>query len=118
MATLVVIVFGVAEGRLVWYSYRHRDMAASAQGVLLAERAVLAGHQVFREHWNYAEIFVLRAVIGAQDRTAAAVDAFLRDGGPGSYFVSGQPIDRPDVSMVRSNGHQWLYRRRADLAER
>ena len=111
MTILVLIVFAVAEGRLLSYSYRYRDLARSPQGLLLAETTQLAGEQVYRDRWNYAEIFVLRALVGAEHRTAADLDAFLRDSRPGSYFMSAEPLSRPDFYMVRSNGHQWLYRR-------
>jgi len=111
LATVVVIVFAVAEGRLVSYSYHYRDLAQSPQGLLLAETTQLAGQQVFRDRWNFAEIFVLRALVGAEHRTAENLEAFLAASRPGSYLISAEPIDRPDFYMVRSNGHHWLYRR-------
>jgi 4-amino-4-deoxy-L-arabinose transferase-like glycosyltransferase len=113
LAGLVVVVFTVAEGRLVWYSYHYRDLRQSPQGLLLAETGQLAGQEVFRDRWNYAEIFVLRALVGADYRTAENVEEFLRVSRPGNYLVSAEPMDRPDFFLVRSNGHQWLYRRTA-----
>ncbi|HYS27793.1 MAG TPA: glycosyltransferase family 39 protein [Vicinamibacterales bacterium] len=113
LASLVVMVFAVAEGRLVSYSYHYRDLEQSPQGLLLAETAQLAGQQVFRDRWNYAEIFVVRALIGAEHRTAEDLDAFLRASRPGNYLLSTEPMDRSDLFMVRSNGRQWLYRRTA-----
>jgi 4-amino-4-deoxy-L-arabinose transferase-like glycosyltransferase len=111
LASLVVIVFAVAEGRLVSYSYHYRDLGQSAQGLLLAEATQLAGQEVFRDRWNYAEIFVLRALVGAEHRTAEDLDVFFRASHPGNYLISSEPIDRPDLDIVRSNGHHWLYRR-------
>jgi 4-amino-4-deoxy-L-arabinose transferase-like glycosyltransferase len=111
LTSVVVIVFAVAEGRLVSYSYHYRDLRLSPQGLLLAETTRLAGQQVFRDRWNFAEIFVLRALVGAEHRTADDIEAFLRASQPGNYLISAEPIDRPDFSMVRSNGHYRLYRR-------
>ena len=118
LAGLVVIVFTVAEGRLVWYSYHYRDLRQSPQGLLLAETGHLAGQEVFRDRWNYADIFVLRALVGADYRTAENVEEFLRVSRPGNYLVSAEPIDRPDLFLVRSNGHHWLYRRMATTDRR
>ena len=111
LAAVVVMAFLVAEGRLVAYSYSYRDLSHSTQGLLLAERTQLAGHQVFGDRWNYAELFVLRALVGAEHRTAPDADAFLRESGAGSYFMSAHAIDRPEFQMVRSNRRYWLYRR-------
>ena len=114
LATLLVIVFAVAEGRIAYYSYHYRDLAHSTQGLLLAEKTELRGHEIFRDRWNYAEMFVLRALVGAEHRPAADLEVFLHDSRPGNYFISAEPINRPDFYMVRSNGHQWLYRRLAN----
>ena len=111
LAVVVVMAFLVAEGRLVVYSHAYRDLSRSTQGLLLAERRQLAGHQVFGDRWNYAELFVLRALVGAEHRTAPDADAFLRESGAGSYFMSAHAIDRPELEIVGSNRRYWLYRR-------
>lgn len=68
--TAVVVLLAAtamtAEGRMVWRSFRHRDIRHSVQGVLLAERAGLAGRRVFRERWNHADRFVLEKVVGGK----------------------------------------------------
>lgn len=111
LATVVVTVFAVAEGRLISYSYRYRDLGRSPQGLLLGAKSQLAGQRVFRDRWNYAEIFVLRALVGAEDRTAENADAFVRASESGNYLMSAEPVSRPELSMVQSNGNHWLYRR-------
>jgi len=111
LAAIVVVAFLVAEGRLVAYSYSYRDLANSTQGLLLDAREQLAGHQVFGDRWNFAELFVLRALVGAEHRTAPDADAFLRESAAGSYFMSPRAIDRPELQMVGSNRRYWLYRR-------
>jgi len=118
LVSVVLLAFGVAEGRLWWYSFHRRDVANSTQGLLLAEKNQLAGTQVFRDRWNHAEIFTIRALAGAQDRTVADFDAFLRDGGPGDYFVSAKAINDPAVVAVRSAGGYYLYRRSSEDAAR
>ena len=118
LVSVVLLAFGVAEGRLWWYSFHHRDVENLVQGLLLAEKTDLADSQIFRDRWNYAEIFTIRAVVGAQDKTAADFDAFLRDSGPGDYFISSTAIDDPSVVAVRSGGGYHLYRRTSDDASR
>ena len=48
----------------------------------------------------------------------ASFEAFLRDSGPGDYFVSADAIHDPRVIAVRSNGRYHLYRRSLDDASR
>ena len=116
--SIMLLALAVAEGRLWWYSFHRRDVANSLQGLLLAEKNELAGSQIFRDRWNYAEIFTIRAVVGAQEKTVADFDAFLRDSGPGDYFVSPIAIDDLDAVAVRSGGGYHLYRRSFDDASR
>ena len=118
LIAVVLLAFGVAEGRLWWYSFHRRDAANSAQGLILASRNELAGGQVFRDRWNYAEIFTVRAIAGARERTVADFDAFLRESGPGDYFLSTDVIYDPSVVHVGSGGGYHLYRRSSDDALR
>ena len=109
---VAVIALGVAEGRLISYSFRYRDVGNSAQGLLLAEKDRLAGRRVFRDHWDRADIFVLGGVVGADRGLADYPEHFLRDSRPGDYLLSSQDADRPDLVLVRSDGRLSLYRRR------
>ncbi|PYR74036.1 MAG: hypothetical protein DMF87_24010 [Acidobacteria bacterium] len=118
LISVVLLAVGVAEGRLWWYSFHRRDVADSTQGLILAEAHELAGREIFRDRWNYAETFVIRAIAGAEEKTVASFEAFLRDSGPGDYFVSADAIHDPRVIAVRSNGRYHLYRRSLDDASR
>ena len=118
LIAVVLLALGVAEARLWWYSFHRRDAANSAQGLILASKNELAGGQVFRDGWNYAEIFTVRAIAGARERTVTDFDAFLRESGHGDYFLSADVIDDPRVAHVGSSGGYHLYRRCSDDALR
>jgi hypothetical protein len=108
LAAAVAVVFCVAEGKLVWYSYHHRDLRRSIQGLLLEETPRLRGRQVFRNKWDNAEIFVLGGLVGAQWRTGT-LDDFWRDSRPGDCFVSSRQPVQPPLELIRSRGRQSLW---------
>jgi 4-amino-4-deoxy-L-arabinose transferase-like glycosyltransferase len=112
LALVPALMLGVAEGKLFWYSFHHRDLASSTQGLLLSERERLAGQTVFRDRWARAEIFVIGGLIGANRRLAPGLSEFIRDSKPGDYLVSSRPLDDPALGLVRSNGRHQLYHRR------
>jgi 4-amino-4-deoxy-L-arabinose transferase-like glycosyltransferase len=62
VASMVLLAFGLAEGKLVWYSYRQRDVANSIQGVFLAPNASFAGRSVVSATWDPADYFVLQHI--------------------------------------------------------
>ena len=109
---VVVLALAVAEGKLIWYSFHHRDLRQSVQGLLLTEGDRLAGRRVFRNHWDRAEMFIIGGVLGAERRLAAGLEDFWRDSRPGDYLVLSQAREHPDLVLVRSGGRHWLYRRR------
>jgi len=111
LAAAVVLALGVAEGKLIWYSFHHRDLRRSIQGMLLAEGPAIRGHRVYRSHWDRAEMFVIRSVIGAERGLAAGLDDFLRQSRPGDYLISGHAVAHPDLTVVQSRDRQRLYRR-------
>jgi hypothetical protein len=111
LAAALVVALGSAESKLIWYSYHYRDLRRSVQGMLLAERAQLAGHRVYRYRWDRAEIFVLDGVIGAKYQLAAGSDDFARESRTGDYLVSALKRSEPYLVHVRSVGHNHLYRR-------
>lgn len=114
-AALVVVfiaMFVTAESRLVWYSFHRRSLAASSQGLLLAERTTLTGRRVFRDHWTHSETFLLKGIIGAEQQEAATLDDFLRDSNAGDYLVAGSGMVHPAVELVKAHGRNCLYRRR------
>ena len=60
-----VLALGVAEGKLLWYSWQMRDVAPTVQGLLLDEGSDLAGRRVFHTRWNLADRFVLELLAKA-----------------------------------------------------
>jgi 4-amino-4-deoxy-L-arabinose transferase-like glycosyltransferase len=113
LALVAVIAFaaGVAEGRLIWHAYDHRDLSTSSQGILLEERARLKGQVVFRRQLDRAEIFVLHAMVGATHRLAPDAEIFLRDSAPGDYLLTRRPRNDSRLTVVRAAGEYVLYQR-------
>lgn len=108
---MVGLAVGVAEGRMIYYSYTYRNTSRDLQGLLLEERKALEGRQVFRARWDRAEIFVAEAVVGAKYRLASDLADFLRNSQPGDfYFTRGVP-EHPSIALVRSNTRDHLYKR-------
>ena len=107
LAAVVVSIFLIAQGKLISYSYHHRNLRRSIQGLLLDEKERLAGQQVFRRKWDNAEIFVLGGVVGAEWRTGT-LDDFWRDSRPGDCLVS-RDIEQPGLMWIRSRGRDSLH---------
>ena len=59
IAAMVLLAFGVAEGKLVWYSYNQRDLAGSMQGFFLDSSEMVTDRRVLLEQWDPADQFVL-----------------------------------------------------------
>ena len=111
LAAVIVLAVGVAEGKMIWYSYNHRDLASSAQGLMLAERDTLKGRQVFGARWDRADIFVAEALVGARHRLAPDLADFLRDSQPGDYLLSRSNLSHAGFSLIRKSPRSHLYRR-------
>jgi len=111
LGLIVVLALGVAEGKLIWYSYHHRDLGRSTQGLLIAQGAALQGRQVFCSSWDRSEMFVIEALLRATHRLASDVPDFLREGRPGDYFLSTREISHPGLTPAGSVRSHWLYRR-------
>jgi 4-amino-4-deoxy-L-arabinose transferase-like glycosyltransferase len=107
----IVIVAVVAEGRLVWYSRNHRDLASSSQGLLLSERNELRGRSVFGPRWDRAEVFVIEAMIGATPRLAVDVIDFLRHSQPGDFLMLSEEASDPALTLVGTVRRHHLYKR-------
>jgi 4-amino-4-deoxy-L-arabinose transferase-like glycosyltransferase len=108
---MIVCIFAVAEGRLMWFSLRHRDLALSPQGLLLEHASALSGHRIYRADWTDADVFVVQALVGADDGIAPDPDTFLRESPSGSYLMSSAPLVRPELDLAGSSASWWLYRR-------
>src|SRR4029079_4240968 len=112
LAVVVVVAGGVAEGKLIWYSFEHRDLAHSVQGLILGERDQLIGQRVFREHWSRAEMFVLSELVGAERHEVETLDGFMTESCAGDYLVASADINRPELELIREGEGERLYRRR------
>jgi hypothetical protein len=100
-------MFFVAEGKLLWYSFHHRDLRRSIQGLLLDETPRLTGRRVFRRQWDNAEIFVLGGVVGAEPRTGT-LDDFWRDSRPGDCLIS-RETTQPGLALSQFRGRNFLF---------
>ena len=112
LTTVFVLMLGVAETKLLWYSFHYRDMSLSDQALMLEERSRLAGHRLYQSHTDRAGTFVATAVVGAQSQDTVDLVSFLRDSRPGDYLLSADVCDAAELDVVRSNGHHYLCRRR------
>jgi 4-amino-4-deoxy-L-arabinose transferase-like glycosyltransferase len=111
LVAVIVLAAFVAQGRLIWYSYHHRDLSTSSQGLLLAERDRLKGRVVFRRQLDRAEIFVLHAMVGATHRLAPDAEVFLRDSQPGDYLLTRRAHVDAKLTLVLKSGEYLLYQR-------
>jgi 4-amino-4-deoxy-L-arabinose transferase-like glycosyltransferase len=114
LSTVVVLMLGLAEAKMIWYSFKFRDVSLSEQGLLLAERQQLSGRRICRNRHSRAGIFVATAVVGAQTIQTEDLADFLRDSRPGDYLLCNNPSDSPQLHLVRTNGRYFLYRRRGN----
>lgn len=109
LAAVVGLSFGVAEAKLIWYSYHNRDVTNSAQGTLLDHQEQLKGRRIFRDRWDNAEIFVVDGVIGAEHRFARRLEDFRRESRPGDCLMTSRRVADADLLLVRRGGHDSLY---------
>ena len=56
IAAMVLLAFGVAEGKLAWYSYQQRDLKDSMQGFFLDSQEMLEGRRVLLEEHQLASV--------------------------------------------------------------
>jgi 4-amino-4-deoxy-L-arabinose transferase-like glycosyltransferase len=108
LCAIVVLAFGVAESKLLWYSYKIRDLSSTSQGLVLQERHRLKDRQVFFDDWQRADEFVV-GVIGATRRSALPADSFWRESRPGDCLVSAQRLGDGDLVLVRAGRERSLY---------
>jgi 4-amino-4-deoxy-L-arabinose transferase-like glycosyltransferase len=64
IAAMVIAAFGVAEGKLAWYSYNQRDLSGSVQGFFIESSEGIAGQRVLQDNWDPADQFVLEHLAG------------------------------------------------------
>jgi 4-amino-4-deoxy-L-arabinose transferase-like glycosyltransferase len=104
----IVVAFGVAEGKLVWYSFNRRDLSLSGQSLMLAERERLRGHRLFLEPHARASHFVAEAIVGATVLRAARRGDFFSTTRAGDYILSSQPCDGADVQLLGMTASRFL----------
>jgi len=109
VAASVVVALGVAEGKLLWHSYRLLDLNRSAQSLFLAHGPEIASRYVYAQQWPHADRFVVRTV-GGRCLTAPGVEEFLEHSRADDLWL-GAPGDARLVP-VATTGRQTLYRRK------
>jgi 4-amino-4-deoxy-L-arabinose transferase-like glycosyltransferase len=118
VGALAALALVTAEGRLVWYSFEYRDLHRSAQGLFLAERDRLEHRTVYAPQWNRAGRFVVHDLAGADIGSAVDPEEFVRCSAAGDYFLWSAELSHPALTLIRTNGHEWLYRRDAVRAQK
>jgi 4-amino-4-deoxy-L-arabinose transferase-like glycosyltransferase len=112
LAGVIVLCFGVAEGKMIWYSYAYRDIGDSAQDMLLKERKRLKDRRVFFDEFGRADIFVAGGVVGAERQATVPLEEFWRESRAGDCLVSAARLADPELELVRSGRRRSLYCRR------
>jgi 4-amino-4-deoxy-L-arabinose transferase-like glycosyltransferase len=110
LIAMVVIAAGLAEGKLIWYSYNYRALERSVQGLLLAEAQRVRGARVFG-HFDRADAIVLKGLVGAKVAAAGNLAEFLQQSEPGDYLVLPAGQDHDGLVKLATVGHHALYRR-------
>ena len=113
LGVVVVVALGVAESKLLW-SRNQRDLRSSVQGLMLAEAHQLAGRRVFRERWDYADTFVLRALVRGDIQSCSGIDDCVTRSKAGDYLIASSSMRRAGLTLVRLHGASALYRRTDD----
>ena len=111
LASVAILMFAVAETKLVWYSYHYRDLTRTDQAVMLSYRTRLADQRLYRDRLDAAGAFVARSIVGAEPRHAADLAAFLGESQPNDYFLTSEDLAHPDIELVGAAGGFRLYRR-------
>ena len=117
VGALAALALVTAEGRLVWYSFEYRDLHRSAQGLFLAERERLEHRTVYAPQWNRAGRFVVHDLARADIGSAGDPVEFVRCSAAGDYFLWSAEVSHPALTLIRTNGREWLYRRDAVRAQ-
>jgi 4-amino-4-deoxy-L-arabinose transferase-like glycosyltransferase len=118
MLLLAVFIATVAaEGKLLYQSLR-RDADRSLQGFLQSEAAVLAGHTVFRRHWNHAERFVVTRLIGAEIERLHRDESFTDESEPGDFLVTTEELPDSRLEKVGQRGSLILYVHKPEYRKR
>jgi hypothetical protein len=106
-----VLALGVAEGKLLWYSFHKRDIHRSGQSLMFHERHRLRGQRLYLVPYNRANHFVADAVIGAAPQAVEDLPGFLRDSRTGDFVLTREPCRTPETVEVWSEASQFLCRR-------
>jgi 4-amino-4-deoxy-L-arabinose transferase-like glycosyltransferase len=116
-AAVFVLMALVAEGRIVYYSFRYRDIDRHRQGLLLREAAVLRGHHVHAAAWAPADQFVLEAIVGGQPVTSREPIALSRSDAGEDYLFAVGTAEQNDLKSIGCRGAGCLYGLMPTLAE-
>jgi 4-amino-4-deoxy-L-arabinose transferase-like glycosyltransferase len=112
LVAMVVMASVVAESKLIYYSYVHRGLDQSVQGVLLVAADQIRGARVYNTSWNQADNFVMRALVQAEQGIAMTIEEFLARSTPGEFLVLPAEAVHPELERVAVDGKYGLYKRR------
>jgi hypothetical protein len=112
LIAMIVMAATIAEAKLIWYSYNYRAFDQSAQGLLIVEGDRLRGARVYRSSWNFADAWVLKGLVEAEQAEAMNVPDFLFVSRPGEYFLTSRDVEDPRLVQVAVVGDYALYQRR------
>jgi hypothetical protein len=109
---ICVLMFCLAEAKLLWYSFDKRDLANSSQALLLRQRDRLHGHQLYQQGGSRADYFVATAIVGVVPQAITSDSDFARQSTEGDYLLTDRPCGGPGEQRIDMNGKFNLCRRR------
>jgi 4-amino-4-deoxy-L-arabinose transferase-like glycosyltransferase len=116
-AVVFLAIAMVAEARIVYYSFRYRDLSLKRQAFLLDEAPRLQGHRVYAADWSIADEFVIRAIVGAEPATADTTERFARIATDDDYFIAPARPQANGLHMVECGGSSCLFGSTSALAD-
>ena len=111
VSVLFLLALGLAETKLIWYSFHIRDIRLSPQGIMLAERSRLHSRRLFLAGGNNADRFVADAVVRAEPRLTRDEQSFLEESTAGDFLLISDRCESPQVRLTYANGRFRLCER-------
>ncbi len=114
IATVAVcmLMFGLAEAKLLWYSLDKRDLSASPQALLLRERERIRGHRLYQQGSNRADYFVATAIVGVVPQAVTSDEDFNLQSAEGDYLLTNRACGGTNVQRIAMSARFNLCRRR------
>ena len=116
LAASVLVAVGIAQTKLLSYSFQYRDLRLSDQGLMLSHADQLKGHRLYRDVFDRSGAFVARQIIGIETIYAPDTAGFVRVAEGGDFLLTKQALDDPALELVSAGGGFNLYRRGEAIA--